>query len=433
MISQSTIIRNIRIEKLWGSRDVLLPINHDINFLIGVNGSGKTTVINLVAATLNVDLYTLKRFEYRKIFIDLQDLDSKRNIEVTVENLFFKRNSQPKLKFSINNYLDTPISHEFPFEYIDDVFRHMRFRRQRSSGHIPRIHPRRIQDTMDNIVQLRWLPVNRSARDFRSFDENDFSDSIERRLYDQASRLSDLFLTLGTTEKEFLSEFQKKIFSSLIQQIPQQHELFSQLRSIDLQSEKETLTAIFKEFDLYGHRDKVDLERHFRRLESLQQKIDKNSVSIEFEEFATIFQQQSAHFAVEEWNIYCEKREILYKSANIFQEIFNELVINKTMSISKNNKLEFKTVTGKILTAEELSSGEKQLLILLSEVLLQNNKTWVYIADEPELSLHVRWQDQLVRSIRLLNSDVQIIFATHSPDIVGIHQSKIINMEEKPK
>jgi predicted ATPase len=76
-----------------------------------------------------------------------------------------------------------------------------------------------------------------------------------------------------------------------------------------------------------------------------------------------------------------------------------------------------------------LSSGEKQLLILLSEVLLQKQSPSVFIADEPELSLHVNWQEKLVGSLRSLNTQAQIIAATHSPDIVGTLSDRAIDME----
>ncbi|HCL3974884.1 TPA: ATP-binding protein, partial [Pseudomonas aeruginosa] len=53
----------------------------------------------------------------------------------------------------------------------------------------------------------------------------------------------------------------------------------------------------------------------------------------------------------------------------------------------------------------------------------------IYIADEPELSLHVLWQEQLTSAISQLNQNAQIVFATHSPDVVGVHGDKIIDME----
>jgi predicted ATP-binding protein involved in virulence len=76
-----------------------------------------------------------------------------------------------------------------------------------------------------------------------------------------------------------------------------------------------------------------------------------------------------------------------------------------------------------------LSSGEKQLLIVLGEALLQEKQAWVYIADEPELSLHVKWQESLVENLRTINPNAQIVFATHSPDVVSTFGDKVFDME----
>jgi len=53
----------------------------------------------------------------------------------------------------------------------------------------------------------------------------------------------------------------------------------------------------------------------------------------------------------------------------------------------------------------------------------------IFIADEPELSLHVLWQEKLISSLRGLNPNAQIISATHSPDIVGSLSKQAIDME----
>jgi len=65
-----------------------------------------------------------------------------------------------------------------------------------------------------------------------------------------------------------------------------------------------------------------------------------------------------------------------------------------------------------------LSSGEKQLLTLFT--FIKFSKGGVYIIDEPELSLHPRWQDGFLEAIKaLMPADTQLILATHSPAIVG--------------
>jgi recombinational DNA repair ATPase RecF len=49
-------IDTVTIVNFWGDKQVVIKFRDDVNFLIGVNGSGKTTIINLVAATLKADL-----------------------------------------------------------------------------------------------------------------------------------------------------------------------------------------------------------------------------------------------------------------------------------------------------------------------------------------------------------------------------------------
>jgi predicted ATPase len=65
----------------------------------------------------------------------------------------------------------------------------------------------------------------------------------------------------------------------------------------------------------------------------------------------------------------------------------------------------------------QLSSGEKQVLRLLIEQLRVDISS--ILIDEPELSMHVDWQRELISSMRALNPHSQIILATHSPEIMA--------------
>lgn len=67
----------------------------------------------------------------------------------------------------------------------------------------------------------------------------------------------------------------------------------------------------------------------------------------------------------------------------------------------------------------DLSKGEKNLLCLLLAAHLYNDKKMVFLFDEPDLSLHIRWQKQILPSLRELAPDSQFIIATHSPAMVG--------------
>jgi predicted ATPase len=81
------------------------------------------------------------------------------------------------------------------------------------------------------------------------------------------------------------------------------------------------------------------------------------------------------------------------------------------------NEIRFSQV-GEELTAYQLSSGEKQMLVILLTVLVEDSQPYVLFMDEPEVSLHVDWQEQLIDLIMDLNPNVQIILTTHSPAMI---------------
>lgn len=66
----------------------------------------------------------------------------------------------------------------------------------------------------------------------------------------------------------------------------------------------------------------------------------------------------------------------------------------------------------------KLSSGEKQILAILLTVLVEDQQPYVLLMDEPEVSLHIEWQKQLIDLILELNPNVQIILTTHSPAVI---------------
>ena len=81
------------------------------------------------------------------------------------------------------------------------------------------------------------------------------------------------------------------------------------------------------------------------------------------------------------------------------------------------NEIRFSQI-GETLVPYQLSSGEKQMLVILLTVLVENNLPYVLFMDEPEVSLHIEWQQRLIETILDLNPNVQIILTTHSPAVI---------------
>jgi len=116
-------------------------------------------------------------------------------------------------------------------------------------------------------------------------------------------------------------------------------------------------------------------------------------------------------------NIKDEFLKIKYPQTK-FIEIIDRLFSETGKEINKiENQIEF-LLGDKKISPFQLSSGEKQLLIILLTVLIQDNKPYILFMDEPEISLHIEWQKKIIKYIRELNPNVQIIIATHSPAII---------------
>ena len=101
-----------------------------------------------------------------------------------------------------------------------------------------------------------------------------------------------------------------------------------------------------------------------------------------------------------------------------FQDIVDDLFSDTGKKIIRTaNELQF-TQIGEVLLPYRLSSGEKQILIILLTVLVEDNQPCVLFMDEPEVSLHIEWQKRLIDLCVELNPNVQIILTTHSPAVI---------------
>ena len=112
------------------------------------------------------------------------------------------------------------------------------------------------------------------------------------------------------------------------------------------------------------------------------------------------------------------KAQQLSEPKRRFQDIMDSLFADTGKKIIRSeNEIRFSQI-GETLVPYQLSSGEKQILAILLTVLVEDNQPYVLFMDEPEVSLHVEWQKQLIDLILQLNPNIQIILTTHSPAVI---------------
>ncbi len=111
----------------------------------------------------------------------------------------------------------------------------------------------------------------------------------------------------------------------------------------------------------------------------------------------------------------------MFKKIDLFKDILTRRFHHKTVAINKQDGIVFRTLGGEVLPATSLSSGEQHEVVLLYELLFKVRPGSLILIDEPELSLHVAWQEQFLKDLQKITalSDFDVLIATHSPQIIS--------------
>jgi len=325
-------IRRVEIRSLWGHYNVDWKLNEDVNILSGINGSGKSSILDIVGS----------------IFI------SKKPAE-------FLTNKLKNLKI----YSDDGIVANF-------------------------------ESIKQSVSKFKALAKQNDTNDlFKEFLKHleDTENNSDKKIHS---------VNLNILNKGKIDKFKHKI-------------LFDVVSTFD--------SAITFEEETFDENVRTDLDRE---LYFLQKKYLDFQLKIA-KKFQDILKSESKESII---NNYSK----IYKTLNLFKSYINESFYNKKLD-EDNNQISFiSTTNDKKIDIYSLSSGEKQMLLILLTFLLQENKSSIVFLDEPEISLHFDWQKKLIKMIRTLNPNAQLIIATHSPAmIMDGWLDKVVNIEDIKK
>ncbi|HII0416290.1 TPA: AAA family ATPase [Klebsiella pneumoniae] len=423
-------LESVTIEGFWGVRTLYFEFYDDVNFFIGVNGSGKTTVVNLVSSALTADFSTLEKIDFSQIKIKLKSRDSRKKPLIHIKKTFNKENPFPIIYFEFRESVSETPSIKYQSEGYDDIFAR-NYRKSILDRDRHNTVSSAISNNLKAFVNVSWLSVHRYHADRRVRDENGNESAVDKKLNELSDRLVRYFSTLGQQGALLLEGFQKTVFLSMLQRRSNKP-LFVSARQLNVEEEKSALEAIFSSFKLKQSEYQNKIDAHFEVFAKAQEKLTGNiNTSLNSTEISVLIGTERIDHIVEEWNNLIQRRLKIFEPRDTYLKIINKMMQRKTFFINEQNELQVESQSGKSIQLSDLSSGEKQLLIVLGEALLQEKKNWIYIADEPELSLHVKWQEKLVDNLLSINPNAQIVFATHSPDVVSHYGNNIFDMELK--
>ncbi len=317
-------IEKVEISGLWNEFDIVWNLNPDVNILAGINGSGKTTILDCISGLILIGT------------IDKSHLGLLNKVELFFDNKKHLSYEYIKVKDTIRN-----------------------IERQAKSGN------------------LKYKEI---LSDLKEREGNDYKKIKSIEIENHKTSFKDLGMTLADISKEIIidviSTFDNSIKSS---------EAVKKLSGDEVRTELDWV--------IYHLQNKyVDYQLNISKRKDIIIDTTPNNIKEEFE-------------------------KIKYPQTR-FLEIVDNLFAQTGKEINKNkNQIEF-LLGDKEITPYQLSSGEKQLLIILLTVLIQDNKPSILFMDEPEISLHIDWQQEIIKYIRELNPNVQVIIATHSPAII---------------
>lgn len=418
------ILTRFEVDGFWDNYNIQSDLRDDVNIFIGLNGTGKTTLVNLLQAALTVNVELLYSLSFKEIRLFLKQKSSTRRITITRQSGAI----YDVVKYKISRY-----KFEIPLVPNDIDMRR-------------RFHPRyfhdwsNIKENMSSLVKVSWLSVHRqtiindedSELPNRRRAREQLFNPVDNRLMHLLGKFSDYHLNLQAKANDISTEFQKRVLTSLLSSSTFNQSDF-QRNDTDFDVLREQLYHAYEDLGIESdiHRR---IDEHVARIQKSITVINEKTTKHEPLHFDDVLPysllsptQKIVEFSMEADN---KKRE-LFELINLFIFTINGFLDGKALALTPNNDYGISmTKDGKDIDFSLLSSGEKQLFILLVETVLQNRKQAIFIADEPELSLHVAWQRKLIEAVHKLNPNAQLIVATHSPEIAGPWREKLIKMRD---
>lgn len=412
-------IQQFEVSGLHGNEEsITLNFHDDLNILSGRNGAGKTTILKLMwylvsgnfdkaAAEITFESAMLKTDKYElNVRINFQDKDRPFSSKLQVKDVNTLKikgiDNDENFKKILNNKSKTDIAW-FITQYIDSSFFMPTFRMIEGGFTTEKY------DIKHDVTKEFYLNLNK---------ENDYNeiDNALKKLSKNLTKKDHIFIT--SISAKDIDDFLVKKYAEIMKKVNQnQRESLNFLgKKVSMMLKQESDSEIFITLD-----KKIDdLEIETKLLNEPLKKI-KMAVA----EFIPIFRiefDEKIYFSkveIEDLNevIQEENEESYYlgdQTYDIDFDVAPKLDELELEDLDFDNKLK--------LTINNLSAGEKQLLTFVAYNIFNNDT--IFFIDEPELSLHVDWQNKLFSLLKEQNPSNQFIISTHSPFIYSLFPDK---------
>jgi len=447
-------IKNLKINKLYGYIDKNIDFNEDLTLLVGINGSGKTSILNIVNWIISPSLPHLCITDFKSLTLQFSFKDEEYEVLCKHTKTSFRyyiktaqtefnplvvrlhrhpsqiENDDSLRATLIESYSNlTPDEKEketwelvskFPNPTVIGLDRNLYaeesqekiFFEEGSKARLVRRPTKPSQSPLDRVKELinreyrkrknRVLQLTNSLKNHLMLSTFDGSITIES--FSSGIRYKLTLTQIENAERrvnEYFKNFEKQSWSSNERVTIENY--FHQLKEITLKYQDDPENESLKL--LYGL--------------NANQFVKVRKLLTEFEKF-----EQKSHSVMEEIEVYIETlNHFLKDSAKriLFKEDTSELTFS-TLNRSGKVITEYKDINF-------LSSGEQQIMILFSYIAFNSSDGKIFIIDEPELSLHIKWQEDFLEKLdKITPKETQLILATHSPILANKKKNKALTL-----
>lgn len=428
----------VEFNKLFGYFDYFIDFHDTVTILHGLNGCGKTTMLQTINAVFNKEINTIKSTEFKSVSfyfstgsilkierkrISLYPKKSAAGIIYLAYSII--KNGKEKVFDSFENTKEyqniakkfLKLNRPLPFlERIDEftwydrrrekklnleeviaeygTFMFRRFCREEIEDDIPQP----VQDILDS-MDVRLITADRLT--VAKIVEHNYGDEnikIERRVNLIAA---DLSKKIRNTIQQYAQISQAKDRTFPIRAIRQS----SLLTVEEIKSKMLELESKRKEFIDTGI---LEEEQDDIGIHDLVDSITENN-------------RQNLSLYVIDTEEKLNALSGLSSSINLFRNLIDKNFNNKRIIFNKDYGFRFVTTySNSTIFPQNLSSGEQHELVMFYDLIFNACENTLILIDEPELSLHIKWQlDYVDELLKIINvTKFSAVLATHSPQII---------------
>lgn len=442
---KKTRICKIEVHKLFGVFDYLIsiPANERIKIITGPNGYGKTIILSMINAlfTNNYSVFWSVPFDQFNIEFESGDIlqllkrfpssETKQKEEKTSKEIEINYSSKANPNETYSPFIFQSVDNietNFPLGMIEEIIPEVTRSGTRqwtdiNTNEIFSLYeiltryrdrfPASFTESYKNLPEPDWFTTLKKSLDVIFIQTERLRGynpvRSQRRRYEEENRIAFFVVEYSRELAKLLQEKLAQYGSysqSLDRSLPTRllhHEYPTEIAERDIKERLDKLEKTREELIDNGLIPKEENPFDSRALEHMDE-MDKKILSVYVKDIES------------KLNVFVD----LNVKIKLFLKIINSKFLRKKMYIDSELGFLFRTSEQEKLPSFRLSSGEQHELVMLYELLFKVPSNSLVLIDEPELSLHVFWQQQFLDDLNEIThiSNFDVLIATHSPEII---------------